>query len=263
MKLGLSDKRALVVASSSGLGEASARALAREGANVVLCARRQDLLEKLASEIESEYGVRALALQADITDATDIKQVVEATAAEFGGIDILVNNAGGPPPGKLFDLTDEHWYTAFDLLLMSVVRFCRGVIPHMIAVGGGAIVNITSAVVKQPAPALLLSNSVRLSVLGLAKTLATEYGPQGIRVNSVLPGAFATARQQELQQARAEREGVTIEEIRERSARGIPVRRVGNPGELGDFVAYLASERSGYITGAAFQLDGGTVRTVF
>ena len=265
MDLGLAGKRALVAAASRGLGKAMALQLAREGAKVAICARDEARLRAAAEEIERETGagVEVLAVPTDLTDPAQIEHLVATVRERWGGIDILVANAGGPPPGSFSELSDEQWEAAFQLTLMSAVRLARAVIPGMIEQRWGRLIFSTSVSVKQPIANLILSNSLRLAVIGLAKSLANELAGYNITVNSVCPGATATERLRELIKHQAERAGVSYEEAeREFWVKEIPMGRLGRPEELAALVAFLASERAGYITGTAIQVDGGAVRFV-
>jgi len=261
MDLALAGDTALVTASSSGLGKASATALAREGANVVINGRDEDRLADAKSEIETEANGTVVAQQGDLTDPSDIQTMVERPVEEFGGLDHLVTSAGGPPSGAFLDTTDEDWYEAFDLLVMSVVRLVRNAEPHLREDGGGTIVNITSRSVKEALDSLVLSNSVRMSVIGLEKTLSRELAPE-VRVNAVLPGSHETSRIENLVQDAVERgEYDSYEEGMEARGESIPIGRVGDPMELGDTVAFLCSERAGNINGQAVVIDGGSGRS--
>ncbi|MGQ9478074.1 MAG: SDR family oxidoreductase [Candidatus Bipolaricaulia bacterium] len=260
MDLGLEGKRAVVAAASRGLGKAIALRLAAEGARVAICARDAQRLEETAEEIRKRTRAEALAVPADLTDPAQIRQFVGVARERFGGIDILVANAGGPPPGSFLEMSDERWQAAFELTLMSAVRLAREVIPGMIAQRWGRLIFSTSVSVKQPIADLVLSNSLRLAVIGLAKTLANELAPYNITVNSVCPGATATDRMKELINSQAKRQGISYEDAEESWLRDIPMRRLGEPGELADLVAFLASGRASYITGTAIQVDGGSIR---
>jgi 3-oxoacyl-[acyl-carrier protein] reductase len=260
MELGLKGKVALVAAASRGLGRASARALAREGARLVVCSRSRERIEEAAREIVAASGVEVVPVQADVRSYEDIRRFVATARDRFGRVDILVTNAGGPRPGRFADMSDEDWWEAWNLTFMSVVRLVREALPLMPE--GGSIINIVSTSVKQPIENLVLSNTVRPAVIGLAKSLSLELAPRGIRVNNVLPGAFLTDRMRELMGGEAEREGVSFEEVVARRARTVPLGRVGQPEELGDLVAFLASERASYITGVSIQIDGGIVRFI-
>jgi 3-oxoacyl-[acyl-carrier protein] reductase len=261
MQLAFEEETALVTASSSGLGKASATALAREGANVVLNGRDEEQLEAAKSEIEDVASGDVLAKQGDLTDPDDIETLVDATVEEFGRLDHLVTSAGGPPSGSFLETSDEDWYDAFDLLVMSVVRLVRAAEPHLREDDGGTIVNITSRSVKEALDSLVLSNSVRMGVIGLEKTLSRELAPE-VRVNAVLPGSHETSRIENLVEAAVDRgEYDSYEEGMEARAESIPVGRVGDPMELGDTVAYLCSDRAGYINGEAIVIDGGSGRS--
>lgn len=263
MDLGLKDKVALVAAASRGLGKAAALELAREGAKVAICARTEATLRAAATEIEQTTGSEVLAVVADVSKADDIERLVQATVDRFGRLDILVSNAGGPPPGYFHDLSDDAWYTAVELTLMSAVRLCRAAIPHMQKNDWGRIVNITSVSVKQPIDSLLLSNALRAGVVGLAKTLSHQYASDGITINSVCPGWTLTDRVADLNAARARAQGISVEEAERQVTANIPVGRLGQPEELAALITFLASERAGYITGTAIQVDGGYVKGLF
>ena len=260
MDLGLEGKAALVTASSEGIGKACALELARNGAGVVVCARREDVLDKARDEIAEETGRQIAAIAADLTSARDIDAVIERTVAEFGRIDVLVTNAGGPPSGAFMDFDDDAWTRAFELNLLSVVRLNRAVVPIMREGGGGSIVNLTSISVKEPLKGLILSNAIRAGVVGLSKTLANELGPDGIRVNAVCPGFTATERMTELFTARAEREGKTYDEIADGIYATIPLGKFAEPADIARMVAYLASDAAQYLTGVTVQVDGGFVK---
>ncbi len=261
MDLDIEGNAALVTASSSGLGKASATALAREGADVVINGRDEDRLAEAKAEIEEVAKGNVVAQSGDLTDPDDIETLVETAVGEFGGLDHLVTSAGGPPSGAFLETTDEDWYHAFDLLVMSVVRLVRNAEPHLREDGGGTIVNITSRSVKEALDSLVLSNSVRMGVVGLEKTLSRELAPD-VRVNAILPGSHETARIEELVEGAVERgEYDSYEEGMGARAENIPVGRVGDPMELGDAVAYLSSERAGYVNGQAIVLDGGSGRS--
>jgi len=260
MDLGLKGKVALVAAASKGLGKAAALELAREGARVAICARTEATLWAAAADIEGATGGEVLAVVADLSDADDVERLVQTTVDRFGRLDILVTNAGGPPSGYFLDLSDDAWHATVELTLMSAVRLCRAAVPHMRKHGWGRIVNITSVSVKQPIDNLLLSNALRSGVVGLAKTLSNHFAGDGITVNSVCPGWTLTDRVAELFAARARDEGVSVEEAERQVTADIPLGRMGQPEELAALIAFLASERAGYITGTVIQVDGGYVR---
>lgn len=263
MDLGLRDKVAIVAGASQGLGKAVALGLASEGANVVVCSRRTDALETTKKEIESATHAKVLAIPADVTRPVDIKKLVEKSVSEFGTIHILVNNAGGPPPGFFENLTDTDWQKGTDLTLMSAVRLTREVLPILKNQKWGRIINITSVSVKQPIDDLLLSNSLRLAVIGWAKTLANQVAADGILVNNVCPGWTRTGRVEQLFNARAEAQNKSPEEIETGISKLIPAGRLGEPEELANLVVFLTSERASYITGTSIQVDGGAVKGIF
>lgn len=258
MDLEIADDIALVSASSSGLGQASAMALASEGAHVVINGRDEDKLERAAKDVRSVATGEVVTQSGDLTEDDDIHDVVERTVDEFGTIDHLVTSAGGPPSGPFLDTTDEDWEHAYELLVLSVVRLVRETEPHL-SDGGtpGTIVNVTSRSVKEAIDSLVLSNSVRMSVIGLEKTLSKELAPD-VRANAVLPGPHETARIQELIEQGVERgEYESYEDGIAKRGEGNPLGIVGNPTEFGNMVAFLSSPRSEYINGAAIPIDGG------
>ncbi len=258
MDLGLNGKTALVAASSKGLGKASALALAREGARVTICSRSVGELEAAASEIRAETGAEVLAVQADLTSADDIGIVVAATVERFGGVDVLVNNSGGPRIGSFADLSDDDWRQAFETVTLNFVRFVREVVPYMRQKRWGRIVGIQSTSVKQPVGNIDLSNGTRPGIAGLVKAIMPDLARDGITVNLVLPGSFRTDRilRRGPDETAAQRDA-SIASI----AAGIPLGRLGEPIELGNLVAFLASEQASYITGAVYQVDGGAIRS--
>lgn len=257
MDLGISGKTALVAASSKGLGRAAAEGLAREGARVVVCARHEEELMAAAADIKNSTGAEVLGIPADVTVPGDITRVVEGARDAFGGVDILVNNAGGPPPGYFQDMTDEDWQLAHELTLMSTVRFTREVLPRMREQGFGRIINITSVSVKQPIDQLLLSNSLRLGVVGWAKTLSNQVAAEGVTINNVCPGYTRTHRVTDLLATRAKQEGMSMAEAERTITGGIPMQRLGEAEELASLIVYLASTQAAYLTGATIQVDGG------
>jgi 3-oxoacyl-[acyl-carrier protein] reductase len=262
MELGLRGKVVLAMASSSGLGKAIAKEFALEGAKVVLCATNEAKLEAAGKEIQETTGNRVCTIRCDVTNAEDIARTVEETTRLHGTIHVLVNNAGGPPAGG-FDLFDDSaWQHAFELDFLSYVRTIRAVLPFMRKQRWGRIVNSTSSSVKQVIDNLILSNSIRLSVLGLTKTLAQEVGKDGILVNVIGPGRFSTERIEYLDGVRAKRAGVSPEEIHAATCREIPLGRYGDPEEYARLAVFLCSEANTYITGQTILADGGMVKAV-
>ncbi len=262
MDLGLGGRVALVAASSRGLGRAIAEELASEGAHLVLCARGRDALERTAAELRDGYDVRVTAVAADLARREGVETVLAAALGAHGRVDVLVTNSGGPPAGP-FEMHDaEAWEAAVHQLLRSAVGLIRGALPGMKERGWGRIVNVTSIAAKQPVDGLILSNSVRAAVTGMARTLANEVARHGVTVNNALPGYTRTQRVEELAARVAEREGVDLAEARARWEREIPMGRLGEPREFAALVAFLCSERAAYITGQSVAVDGGWVKSV-
>jgi len=262
MDLGIKDKIAFVAGGSRGLGKAVARELAREGARVAICASTDRSLTEAQNEIANECGRDVYAVAADLSDAAQAKDCMRRTLEHFGKIDILINNAGGPPTGTFLEIDDDLWEYGFRLNLRSAIILTREVVPLMKRHMWGRIINITSIAVKQPIDGLILSNTIRSGVMGLAKTLATELAPFNITVNSVCPGYTLTNRVRNLARAAAQKEGTSAEAIIERWEGTIPMQRLGTPEEFAAVVAFLASARSSYITGAAIPIDGGWYRGI-
>ena len=264
MDLELRGKVAMVAAASKGMGLACARGFAREGARVSMCARSAPDLERAAEEIRRETSAEVMAVATDLTSAADIQRWVDQTTQRFGGVDILVTNSGGPPRGTWDDFqSDEPWQQAFDLNLMSTIRMIRSVLPSMRRRGGGRILNIQSSSVKAPISGLILSNTVRPGVQGLAKTLSQELAGENILINTVLPGRIYTDRLRSgiLQQMQAT--GRSEEEVATEAAKEIPLKRFGKPEEFADMVVFLASARASYVTGSAIAVDGGLIQSLW
>lgn len=257
MDLGLTHRVAVIAASSQGLGRASALAFAAEGADVALCARNKDSLEAVASSIRTRFGVRSYTEALDVRHTSAIEQFVRNVAEQFGRLDICVTNAGGPPAKAFLETTDDDWDQAFALNLRSAAAFARAVIPHMQRRKWGRIVTISSVTVRQPQPQLVLSNAVRAGVMGLVRSLANEFGKDGILVNNVGPGYTATERLKELLAIRARASGKSEEQIEQTWVEQIPVGRLGKPEEIADAIVWLASERASFITGQTIVVDGG------
>ncbi|WP_435073554.1 SDR family oxidoreductase [Halorubrum sp. HHNYT27] len=261
MDLQLEGDAALVTASSSGLGKAAAKALVREGANVVINGRDEGRLERAREEVAAAGDGRVVAKTGDLTDSDDISDLVSATIEAFGGIDHLVTSAGGPPSGPFIETTDRDWYEAYDLLVMSVVRLVREAADELRAGDGGNVVHITSISVKEAIDSLVLSNSVRMGVIGLAKTLSRELAPE-VRFNSVLPGPIETERTADLiEQAIARGEVESYQEGLAAKGSSTPLGRIGRPMELGNTVAFLCSPTAAFINGVTVPIDGGLSRS--
>ena len=244
MDLGLAGRTAIVCGASAGIGLAIAESLAGEGVNVAMFARREDVLAREAERLG------ALAVPGDVRRADDLERLVRETVDAFGGLDVLVNNSGGPPRGAALELDADAIERAVELLLVSVVRLTELCLPHLRRSGRGRVVNIASSSVREPIPNLALSNAVRPGVIGWAKTLAREVGPDGITVNSIAPGRIATERLREVYPDGPNESDLAV----------IPLRRIGEPHEIGDVVCFLCSEQAGYVTGAVIPVDGGLTR---
>jgi 3-oxoacyl-[acyl-carrier protein] reductase len=244
--LGLRGRTAIVCGGSAGMGLASAEALAAEGANVVLFARRREPLEREAERLG------ALPVRGDVSNPADLQRLVERSIEAFDGVDILVNNSGGPPRGNSLELTDDAVEEAVELLLLSVIRLTGLCLPYLGKSEHGRVINIASSTVREPVDNLVLSNLVRPGVIGWAKSLARDVGPQGITVNSIAPGRIDTERLKE----------VYPDGPSESDLATIPLRRLGNPREVGDVVCFLASDRASYVTGTVIPVDGGLTRSL-
>jgi 3-oxoacyl-[acyl-carrier protein] reductase len=260
MDLGLKNKIAMVGGASKGLGYAVARALAGEGAMLSIASRDEDAIKRAADTIARETGARVLPVAADLSRADAIAAWHAATINEYGGVDRLFANTGGPPAGTSLSFDDQAWQNAFDLLLMSVVRTVRLVVPSMRARGGGAILIGTSSSVKEPIANLALSNVLRSGVTSFAKTLSLELAPDGIRVNTLIPGRIETDRLRQLDEINAKRSGAAVDEHRSRMMATVPLGRYGAPDEFGKTGAFLLSDAASYITGANVQVDGGLIK---
>ena len=263
MDLQLTGRVALVTAASKGLGRATAAQLAAEGARVMISSRGEEELARTAGEIAGATGAQVEYCAADVSSAADVARLVEETQRRLGGVDVLVANAGGPPPGGFMALDDDKkWYLAHELNLMSTVRLIRGVLPHMREQKWGRIAVVTSSSVKQPIETLLLSNTYRIAVVGLAKSLATEFASDGVLVNTVGPGRIATDRVASLDANQAKKTGLSVEEVRAQSEQGIPIGRYGAAEEFGRVAAFLVSGANTYTTGQNLLVDGGMVRAL-
>jgi 3-oxoacyl-[acyl-carrier protein] reductase len=246
MDLGLKGRTAIVCGASAGIGLGIAESLADEGANVVMFARRRDVLDREADRLG------ALAVRGDVTNPADLQRVVERAVDAFGGIDVLVNNSGGPPRTTAVELNDTLVEEAVELLLLSVVRLTTLCLPYLAKSGRGRVINVTSSTVREPVDNLALSNMVRPGVIGWAKSLAREVAAQGITVNSIAPGRIDTARIRE----------VFPDGPSEGDLKTIPTGRLGTPREVGDVVCFLASKQAAYVTGTLVAVDGGLIRAL-
>ena len=257
MDTGLKNRVAIVAASSQGIGRATAEAFAAEGCRVAICARNAQSLQQVAEKIRKQNKVDVFSEALDVTDANAVHGFVEAVASKFGSVDICVTNAGGPPAKRFLAASIEEWRKAVDLNFLSTVFFAREVIPHMQKNRWGRIITITSITTKQPVTDLVLSNAVRAAVVGLVKSLANEFGEDGILVNNVGPGYTATDRLKELAKARSAAQGKSESEIFDSWAADAPLKRLGEPREVAETIVWLASERASYITGQTVLVDGG------
>lgn len=260
MDLELAGNAVLCTAATSGLGRASAERFAREGCDVAVCGTTPAHVEATRESLDDIGDGDVLAVEADITDPDEVEAFVEETVETFGGLDHVVTSAGGPAPGPFVETTEREWYTAYDLLVMSVVWTTRHAHPYLKASDAGTVVNITSRSVREVIDDLVLSNAVRRAVIGLMKTQAREFAPE-VRVNAVLPGAHETPRIEELVEAAVSRGEYDSYEEGLASWSNAPLGRVGQPEELGDVAAYLSSARSSYVTGTALPVDGGAMRS--
>jgi 3-oxoacyl-[acyl-carrier protein] reductase len=260
MDLGLRGRTAIVAGSSQGIGLATAEAFAGEGCRLALCARNAQKLEAAADRIRKQYNTEVFTQAVDVSDASAVRAFVEAVVATFGSADICVANAGGPPAKGFLAASVEDWRKAVETNFLSNVFFAREVIPHMQNKRWGRIITLTSISTKQPVPDLVLSNAVRAGVVGLVKSLANEFGKDGILVNNVGPGFTATDRLRELARVRSAAQAKSEKEIFAAWAGDSAVKRVGEPREVADVIVWLASERASYITGQTILVDGGAYK---
>lgn len=259
MDLGLEGKVAVVAASSQGIGRAAAEGFARDGARVVMNGRREDVLRRAADEIQRQTGAEVDAVVGDMSVARDAEALIDRALARFGSIDALVTNAGGPPSKRFEEIDDAAWEAAFHLTLMSAVRLIRHALPHL-AETRGSVVNVTSYIVKQPDPVMVLSDALRVGVVALTRALATECAATGVRLNNVGPGLIWTERQRQLIEVQSERESVSFDEALHRREKSVPMQRFGTSQEMANIIVFLASPAAGYVTGQTLLVDGGLYR---
>ena len=252
----LKGKVAIVGGSSKGLGKASAMSLAKEGVNIVLCARSKEALEKTKREIEA-LGVEVLALSVDMTKEEDNERIVKETIDKFGTIDILVNNSGGPSPGSFRDFSIDDFDQAYNSVLRYNIRMIKLCLPYMEDKGWGRIINIASVSVKEPMPTMVLSNIFRTAVVSFAKSISKEIMGNGVTINTICPGYFRTQRITQLMEKESSEANVSVQEYEQEVMSAFPHKRFMSPDELGDMVAYLSSEQARSITGTTIQIDGG------
>lgn len=261
MDLELRDKKAIVCGASKGLGLAIAECLAVEGATVGLVARSRERLAAAVSRIEA-HGGKGLGVAADLGQWKDVESALKTMCDTFGNPDILVINSGGPPPVDVTQIDADLWRTQFEVMVLNQMRLTEAVLPGMRKNSFGRILSVSSTSIVEPFAALAISNSLRGALAGWLKTLAGEVASDGVTVNLLLPGSFATERIEELDRRAAERQGMSVEEIRQVNMKDIPARRYGEPKEFGLLAAFLASPKASYITGAAIKMDGGATRSL-
>lgn len=257
MDSGLKNKVVIVCGASQGIGRATAQAFAADGAQVTICSRKQASLAEAAASIHAATGAEVTPFVADVSNPASVKELVQSVLKKSGRVDVCVANAGGPPPRNFLQASDDDWQKAFAMNFMSVVYLAREVLPSMQNNKWGRFITITSTSVRQPVPDLLLSNSIRPGVVGLIKSLTQEFGRDGITFNNVGPGYTTTERLSELAGGRAKAAGIAEQEIYDRWANDVPLRRLGKPEEIADAIVWLASERASYITGQTILVDGG------
>jgi 3-oxoacyl-[acyl-carrier protein] reductase len=263
MDSGLKDKLVLITASSTGIGKAVAELFAQEGCKIAICSRSKDNLLAAAKEIKDKYSIEPFWSVCDLNKQKDIENTFSAITRQFGSIDILVNNCGGPIPGLFQQLEEEDWNSAYEQVLLSVIRFSKLVLPGMMAVNWGRIINLTSISVKQPIDNLVLSNSLRAGVTGFTKSLSNEVAMFNITVNNVAPGMTLTSRLYELAVVEAKEKGKSHEEVLVDMAKRIPLNRLARPEEIAAVVVFLASKQASYVTGTTIQVDGGYVKSIY
>ena len=264
MELGLRGKVALVTASSKGIGLGVGKVLAQEGCKVIISSRTSDSVERARETIVNETGNSdVFGIVADLTSKSDVQHLIRTGSEKAGNIDILAYNTGPPKPGTFSELDDDEWDYGVKLLLSSAVRLAKGVVQEMVKKRWGRLIFITSTTLRQPMNNLLLSNTVRLSLAGLSKSLATEYGPKGVTSNGIMQGHILTDRQKQIAADVSKRKGVSVDDAMKQALAEVPLGRYGTPEEVGYLVAFLASDRAGYINGAMISIDGGMIRSTF
>ncbi|GAJ97944.1 SDR family oxidoreductase [Geomicrobium sp. JCM 19055] len=263
MDLNLTNKTVIVMAASQGLGKATALEFAKEGANVVISSRNEEELQRAVDHIlEAAPSASVMYKVCDITKGDDIKNLVQSAADQYGTVDVLINNAGGPPAGGFDKFSDEQWQNAFELNLLSFVRAIREVLPHMRKQGGGHILNFASSSIKQTLDNLLLSNTFRAGIVGLAKSLSQELAEDNILINTLGPGRIATGRVESLDKIKADKVGLSYDQVKENSEKSIPMGRYGQPEEFAKQAVFLCSGANTYVTGQSLLVDGGLVKAL-
>ena len=262
MDLGINGRVAIIGGGSKGLGKACALSLAQEGANVAICSRNAEDLEAAAQEIRASTDSQVLTVPGDLSRLPDIQNLIQSTVDHFGRLDIVVCNSGGPPEGRAVDTSEETWDRAFQMSLNFFIRMGREAVPHLKKRSWGRIINILASTVYQPIDNLVTSGVTRMGAVAYAKSLADEVGRDNILVNNVAPGFLLTERMVHIFETRAAETGQSTEEALQARSSAIPLGRFGRPEELADLVAFLASEKNGYVTGTTILVDGGVVRSV-
>ncbi len=264
MDLGIAGRVAMVAASSRGIGKAVALSLAREGCRLSICGRDRETLDRAAREIVTSVpNTKVLASVCDVTRPDQIESWHRETVENCGTVDILVTSTGGPPAGRFLDLTEQQWRNGIESTLMNVLRLCRLALPDMRRRRWGRVVHLTSFTARQPMELLTISSTLRAGLSALTRTMSNEFARDGVLVNAVMPGHVMTDRQRELNEIRSREAGVTVEEWTQRARRAIPAGRHAEPSEIGDAVAFLASERASYVSGITLAVDGGLIQGTF
>ncbi len=262
MDLGLQGKIAVVLAASSGIGQGIATALAEEGCKLAICARDHFRLTAVADGIRMATNANVFARTCDVASAESLNTFLDAVFDNYGHVDILVNNSGGPTPGQCFSFADSDYESAFNLVFMSKVRACRRVVPKMIQNRWGRIINIESTSVKSALENMVLSNVFRSASTAFAKTLSMEVASKGIRIHTVMSGPMMTNRVLELGSSLAAKKGIPFEQWKQEAESATPLGKFGDPKEFGEFVAFLASDRTSYMNGTCIPFDGGILQTI-
>ncbi len=262
MELNLNDKVVLVCGASKGLGYAVAKEFCNEGTHTIICSSNEKNISQAAHNLKQETGTNVYPFKADLTDKTEISVLTEYVIKKFGKVDILVNNAGGPPAGFFMDFSDEEWAKAYNLTLSSAIFLTKQLLPEMIKQHWGRIINLTSISVKQPIDNLILSNSIRMAVIGWAKTISNQYAKDGITVNNIATGYTLTERVKILAENVAKNQGITVDQVISGWKDKIPAGRLAQPEEIAGMVLFLASDNANYITGTTIPIDGGYVQSM-
>jgi len=262
MDLGLTGKIALVCGASRGLGFAIAQELAGEGCTVIICSRDRTRIEQAARRIEGTTGGSVYPFPVDLAKTDPVERFATAIISKFNRIDILINNTGGPPAGMFMDFSEADWINTFQGTFLSAVSLTKRILPSMVTNNWGRIINLTSLTVKQPVDNLVLSNSIRMAIIGWAKTLSNQYAKYNITFNNIATGYMLTERLSSLAKNIAEREAIASDEVIARWEGQIPAQRLGKPEEIAGLVTFLASEKAAYITGTTIPVDGGVVQNM-